>query len=75
MTKSFTSTAFQRNPADVFNEVQSKGIATIAHKARPEMIVVLSSDYEASKEKIKQLTEMVKKLDGDAKDQLDMLKG
>ena len=42
MIKSFTSTAFQRNPADVFNAVQSEGIATIAHKARPEMIVELN---------------------------------
>ena len=62
MIKSFTSTAFQRNPADVFNAVQSEGIATIAHKARPEMVVVLSSDFNALKEKVKQLTALAKKI-------------
>ena len=73
MIKSFTSTAFQRNPADVFNAVQSEGIATIAHKARPEMIVVLKSDYD-------ELTKAIIKLNynkskGDSKSQLDLLKG
>ena len=45
MIKSFTSTAFQRNPADVFNAVQSDKIAKIAHKARPKMVVILESEY------------------------------
>lgn len=45
MIKSFTSTAFQRNPADVFNAVQANGMAKIAHKARPRMIVMLESQY------------------------------
>ena len=73
MTKSFTSTAFQRNPADVFNEVQSNGIATIAHKARPEMIVVLKSDYDLLAKAILDLN--YNKSKGDRKNQLDLLKG
>lgn len=74
MIKSFTSTAFQRNPADVFNAVQSDKIAQIAHKARPKMVVMLESEQLALVEKVRQLTELIKKTDGDSHKQADLLK-
>ena len=38
------------------------------------MVLMLGSEYEATLEKIRQLTEAVKKLDGDAHKQKDLLK-
>ena len=73
--KSFTATAFQRKPADIFNAVQADSSVRLESNSRPEMVLVLSSEFDSMKEKINQLAKMVKKLDGDAKDQLDMLKG
>ena len=58
--KSFTSTAFQRNPGDIFNAVQADGEALIRHKARPCMVVMLRSEKEALLEKVRNLTAAVK---------------
>lgn len=43
--QSFTATAFQRNPADIFNAVQSDGKAEVTHKSRPKMILILDIDH------------------------------
>ena len=61
MIKSFTSTAFQRNPGNIFNEVQATGFAGINHKARPAMVLMLASEKDALLEKVKQLTALIKK--------------
>ena len=58
--KSFTATAFQRNPADIFNAVQSDGESLIRSKSRPCMILMLRSEREAMQEKIRQLTALIK---------------
>jgi hypothetical protein len=93
--QAFTATAFQRNPADIFNAVQSDGFAIVNNKSRPTMVLMLETEQMALLEKIKQLTDLAKAskakygaekfatlapkdsfcIDGDSKDQLDMLKG
>jgi prevent-host-death family protein len=82
MFKSVTATELKRNTSDLFNSVQSFGAVKITNKSRPEMVLMLKDSHDTliqtakdQSEKIKQLTELVKKLDGDAKNQLDMLKG
>lgn len=40
MTNQFTATQFQRNPAEVFNEVQRLGWAKLKSKSRPDMVVM-----------------------------------
>ena len=71
--KSFTATAFQRKPADIFNAVQADGSATLKSNSRPEMIVVLKSDYDLLAKAILDLN--YNKSKGDRKNQLDLLKG
>ena len=73
-TPHFTPTAFRANSSAVFNAVQSEGLVIIESKSRPDMVLMLGSEYEATLEKIRQLTEAVKKLDGDAHKQKDLLK-
>lgn len=68
----FTSTAFQRNPGNIFNEVQASGFAGINHKARPDMVLMLKTEQNALIEKVRQLTELVKA--GDSHLQEDLLK-
>lgn len=58
--QSFTATTFQRNPADIFNAVQSDGEVQLDSKSRPVMIVMLKSEHQAMIEKIRQLTALIK---------------
>ena len=58
--KSFTPSQLQRNSSDVFNLVQSEGLALIRSKSRPCMILMLRSEREAMQEKIRQLTALIK---------------
>lgn len=59
-TPHFTPTAFRANSSAVFNAVQSEGLVLIESKSRPDMVLMLGSEYEAMLEKIRQLTELVK---------------
>ena len=70
--KSFTPTQFRACSSDVFNEVQESGKVSIESKNRPDMVVVLSSEFNAMKEKIRLLVELAKS--GDAHLQEDLLK-
>ncbi len=70
--KSFTASSVQRSPANLFNAVQANGKAEINHQSRPNMTVIITEEYEAMLEKIKQLGEAIVKLEskGDSKNQL-----
>ena len=72
--KTFTATSFQRKPADIFNAVQADSFATIESNSRPAMTIMLEAEYVSMKGKVKQLTEIIKKMDGDAHKQKDLLK-
>lgn len=69
----FTPTQLQSKLATVFNSVQQHEAAIISGRSRPDMVLVLMSEFDAMNEKIKQLTSMVKKLDGDSHKQEDLL--
>lgn len=58
--KTFKPNDLQKILGTVFNEVQSEGAALISNRSRPDMIMVLESDYSAMKEKNRQLAELVK---------------
>ena len=72
--ETFTPTQLQSKLATVFNSVQSNGEAAIKGRSRPDMVLMLRSEKLALLNKIFQLTEAVKKLDGDAHKQKDLLK-
>jgi len=74
--KSFTATAFQRKPADIFNAVQADSSVVIESNSRPSMVLMLESERCALIEKVKQLTELIKaQPTGDKHKQQDLLKG
>jgi len=74
--KSFTPTQFRASSSDVFNEVQKNGKVIIESKNRPDMVVLLSSEYVAMQEKIRQLAELIKAQPaGDSENQMNLLKG
>lgn len=57
MIKTFTATALKRNTSDLFNAVQSFGVANITNKGRPDM-VIMTKEY---------MNEMLSKLAADLK--------
>jgi PHD/YefM family antitoxin component YafN of YafNO toxin-antitoxin module len=57
--KIFSPTVFRASSSTVFNEVQYSGKVRIESKNRPDMIVILNSEFRAMEEKIRQLTELV----------------
>ena len=60
-TAFFTPTAFRSNSSTVFNAVQSDGLVVIESKTRPDMILALKSEHDAMIEKIRHLTDLIKK--------------
>ena len=73
-TQEYTPTQLKKNSSDVFNSVQSGSEVLIISKTRPNMVIMLESDVIDLNEKIFQLTKMIKKMDGDAYKQKDLLK-
>jgi len=71
----FSVKQLQSKLSTVFNSVQANGEAAIINRSRPDMVLMLSSERDAMLEKISQLTEAIKYMDGDKKNQLDLLKG
>ena len=59
--KSFTATAFQRKPADIFNAVQADSAVMLESNSRPAMVLTLKAEHDALIEKIRQLTALAKK--------------
>ena len=72
--ESFSVKQLQSKLSTVFNSVQANGEASIVNRSRPDMVLMLISERDAMLEKIRQLTEAVKYIDGDRKHQLDLLK-
>ena len=78
-TQEFTPTQLKKNSSEIFNTVQSSEMVLISSKTRPCMVLMTLENYELAfhekDEKIRQLTEAVKKLSCDAHLQQDVLKG
>lgn len=77
-TQEYTPTQLKKNSSEIFNEVQASEMVIISSKTRPDMVLMTLTNYELTLHekdiKIQQLVDTVKKLDGDARNQLDMLK-
>ena len=71
--KSFTATAFQRKPADIFNAVQADSAVVLESNSRPAMVIMLKSDYDKITKFVMEVN--YEKSKGDSKSQLDLLKG
>ena len=78
-TQEYTPTQLKKNSSEIFNEVQASEMVLISSKTRPCMVLMTLDSYELTLHekdvKIKQLADMVKKLDGDNHLQQDLLKG
>jgi len=78
-TQEFTPTQLKKNSSEIFNTVQSSEMVLISSKTRPCMVLMTLDSYELTlhekDEKIRQLTEAVKKLSCDDHLQQDLLKG
>ena len=78
-SQEFTPTQLKKNSSEIFNAVQSDDLVLISSKTRPCMVIITLDNYERAlhekDEKIRQLTEAVKKLDSDKHLQQDLLKG
>ena len=58
--ETFNPKHLQKNLGSVFNSVQANGSAIVDSRSRPDMVLVLKGDFDAMKEKIRQLTDLVK---------------
>ena len=72
--ETFSSSQLQSKLGTVLNSVQANGEAVIKGRSRPEMVLMMKHEKDALIEKIRQLTEAVKKLSGDSHKQKDLLK-
>ena len=74
----FTPTELKKNSSEIFNQVQKDPMVLISSKTRPDMVLMTLENYESEMatltSKVNQLTAAVKKLDGDAHLQSDLLK-
>lgn len=59
--QTFNATQLQSKLATVFNSVQSDGEVLISGRSRPAMVLMLESEKQALVEKVKQLTDLIKK--------------
>lgn len=73
--QTFTPTQFRANSSEVFNAVQADGEVSIESKNRPNMVIMMKSQFDALQELVSAMEMAVaKSSEGDSHLQEDLLK-